>query len=42
MGVLQVHVLPWGTGISFTCHTVCKRPVVSTPTALSIRFGSSM
>jgi hypothetical protein len=29
-----------GEIIRRTCHTVCSRPVESTPTALSIRSGS--
>ena len=28
--------------ISLTCHTVCRRPVESIPTAASIRLGSLM
>ena len=35
-GVAQVS-RPQATPIHLTCHTVCSRPVVSTPTALSIR-----
>src|SRR5271165_3008171 len=33
--VLQLHVAPCGTGISLTCHTVCMRPLVSTPIGLA-------
>src|SRR5271157_6029299 len=40
-GGIVAHTVPAGTGTTFTCQTVCRRPVVSTPTALSIRFESS-